>query len=117
MAKIDDYRSDMIEYIELFAKNSNNNIIIQTGGATICGTPIDFDAEVKVNPLIDAMMDSFAEFRSKKIDDIEKDDEQSLVVKSIFLKDVTIIGERTTNIPFLVVFADQISAISLGNMD
>lgn len=117
MTKVDDYRSDMLEFIEYFAKHTDNNIIIQTGGATIFGTPVDFDAEIKVNPLIDNMLNSFAEFRSKKIDEIEKDEEQALVNKAVFLKDVTIAGERKTTIPFLIVFADQISAISLGKMD
>ncbi|HAP3558618.1 hypothetical protein FHO10_11465 [Enterococcus faecalis] len=115
MSKKDDYRGDMIDYISVFAKETQNDLIIQTSGSTIIGTPID--EEEKVNPIFDAMLKSFSDSRTKKIEEFKKDPEVLLSRRAIFLKDVSILGPSPLNLPFLIVFVDEISAVSFGNLD
>ena len=117
MVKKDDYRSQFVDHITMFAQETKYNLIIQTSGDTIMGNPVNFDDDDMVSPTIDALLNTFAKSREKVIEEIQNDPDQQLSVRSIFLKDVTIIKSHPIKLPFLVVFVEEISAISLGNLD
>lgn len=113
MAAKDNYRSDMIDFIIHYSMESDMNVIVQTSGSTIIGTPI---SDESINPLFDTLMSDFVEHRSEKIKELQNDPEVLLSTKAIFLKDVTIMSPQTIKVPILIVFVDEISAISLGNI-
>lgn len=99
----------------------NNNLILTTPAGIICGKLIS-EEEVQDGTSIQSAFaklcvsvkeDYFKETSSEKTDVSDNDG-------YIFLKDVKIKSTSTnmvTNVPFMIVFYDQIIGVSIGSID
>ncbi|MEG2255099.1 MAG: hypothetical protein RSC33_07215 [Vagococcus sp.] len=96
-----------------------NNLILLTAAGTIIGKMILDDPENQDTSSDNLISKISAEFATQYRTDNGIGDEEYLTGNDGFicLKDVQVIsGVKTTNLPFLAVFYDEIIAATLGNI-
>lgn len=110
------YKSKMLEHISTFAaaKEDGTKLILATDSSLILGTPVIDGDPLDEVPIFRQIIDTASP------DKIERATEEDNYLKAVFLKDVSIqstSNQLTTNMPFLVVFVDDILGVSLGKLN
>lgn len=109
-------KSTVFSVIVSLAINSNQDLIIQTPGGTIIGTPLLFENENQESP--SALLGKALEkINSKEFNKSKSDSYGNVKDQVIFLKDVTIYNSQIMNLPFMTIFTDKIAGISLGTFE
>lgn len=109
-------KSTVFSVIISLAINSNQDLIIQTPGGTIVGTPLLFEDENQESP--SALLGKALEkINSKEFNKSKSYSDEKVQNQVIFLKDVTIYNAQIMNIPFITIFTDNIAGISLGTFE
>lgn len=113
-------RPDLVTSMMFLAKTTENRLVLQVAGSTIIGTPILSKDELDENDFANIAINTFNQFR----DSISSDDKDSDATPAdtitprqlVWLKDVSILGSSTINLPFLTIFVSEISAVSIGDI-
>lgn len=98
-----------------------NNLILTTPAGLICGKLISEDETTDSNKMNNLMAKVCNNFTEKYLKDISDSDSEPIIEGNdgyLFLQDVTIrstSSNATSNLPFMIVFYDQIIGVSIGN--
>lgn len=110
------YKTDVVDCIVALAIKESYDVVIQTSDSIIFGTPIK-NSNKDLHSAVKIFFNAFDMKQDLKAKSIKQDPETFLSTQAIFLKDVKVTGSYSLSTPFMVVFVDQISSISLGSVD
>ncbi|MEK4150940.1 hypothetical protein [Carnobacterium sp. FSL E2-0243] len=108
-------RPEMIDTMIIMAEASNQKLILQTGGATIAGTPLSTPEDFENMKMVKLTLDSY----DKLLDSLEiedRNDDKRYPRQLVWLKDVTILNSTPVKMPFMCVFVSEISSVSFGSI-
>ena len=113
-------RPDLVTSMMVLAKTTKNRLILQVSGSTIIGTPILSKDELDENEITSIAINTFNQVKDSVSSDVENNEPKSPDTipprQLVWLKDVSILGSSTVNIPFLTIFVSEISAVSIGDI-
>lgn len=99
---------EFLEFMYYAAITERQRLVLQTSTGTVFGTPLPSE-ESALTPFEQRIVSNWNEFRTNEpFDDAPM---HRVPLRNVTIQD----GNSTINIPFLVVFADHVNAVSLAS--